>query len=206
MNYIVIPVGCLETNCYLVYSENSKECAIIDPGEDAVKIIDMIERHFLDPIMIINTHGHFDHVGANKDVKDNFNIPLLIHPFDVPMLEMAKEAAKLYGIEAENSPPPDRLIHDGDIIEIGKDSLTVIHSPGHSPGSISLYQEGILFSGDTLFCRGVGRTDIPGGSWEILKSSIKNQLFTLPENTLVLPGHGPKTYIGQEKKLNPFII
>lgn len=202
----MIPVGCLETNCYLAYSENSKDCAVIDPGADANKIIDMIERHSLDPIMIINTHGHFDHVGANKDIKKIFNIPLLIHPFDVPMLEMAKEAAKLYGIEAENSQPPDKLIHDGDSIEIGKDSLTVIHSPGHSPGSICLYQEGILFSGDTLFCRGVGRTDIPGGSWEALKSSIKNQLLTLPENTLVLPGHGPKTYIGQEKKLNPFII
>jgi len=202
----MIPVGCLETNCYLVYSENSKECAIVDPGADADKIIDMIEKHSLKPIMIINTHGHFDHVGANKDIKENYNIPLLIHPFDVPMLEMVKQTAKLYGIKVDNSPPPDRSIHDGDCIDIGNDSLTVIHSPGHSPGSISLHQDSILFSGDTLFCRGVGRTDVPGGSWETLKNSIKTRLLTLPENTLVLPGHGPKTYIGQEKKLNPFII
>lgn len=202
----MVPVGCLETNCYLAYSENSKECAIIDPGADAENITDMIEQHSLKPIMIINTHGHFDHVGANKDIKEKFDIPLLIHPLDVPMLEMVKQAAGLYGIEAENSPPPDKLIHDGDSIEIGKDSLMVIHSPGHSPGSISLHQDSILFSGDTLFCRGVGRTDVPGGSWEALKNSIKTRLLTLPENTLVLPGHGPKTYIGQEKKLNPFII
>lgn len=206
MNYIKIPVGCLETNCYLAYSENTKECAVIDPGADGDKIIDMIERHSLDPIMIINTHGHFDHVGANKDIKEKFEIPLLIHPFDVPMLDMVKQAAALYGIEAEDSPSPDKLIHDGDSIKLGKDSLTVIHSPGHSPGSISLHQDSILFSGDTLFCRGVGRTDVPGGSWETLKNSIKTKLLTLPENTLVLPGHGPKTTIGQERKLNPFII
>lgn len=202
----MIPVGCLETNCYLAYSEKTKECAIIDPGADGDKIIDMIERHSLKPVMIINTHGHFDHVGANKIIKEKFEIPLLIHPFDVPMLDMVRQAAELYGIEVDDSPSPDKLVNDGDSIMLGKDTLTVIHTPGHSPGSISLHQDNILFSGDTLFCRGVGRTDVPGGSWETLKKSIKTRLLTLPENTLVLPGHGPKTYIGQEKKLNPFII
>ena len=205
MKYITIPVSPLETNCYLVFDEGSKDCLIIDPGAEPEKITKAIAKESLKPLAVINTHGHFDHAGANKEIKEKYDIPLLLHSEDVLMLKMVKHAASLYCLDAEDSPPPDRLIQDGEDIEYNNLVFRVIHTPGHSPGGICLLQNNLLFSGDTLFHRGVGRTDIPGGSWNILLNSIRTKILTLPEETLVLPGHGPPTQVGQEKRLNPFI-
>lgn len=138
-------------------------------------------------------------------MKERFNIPLRIHSLDSPMLGETQQSELSFFLQASTSPPADSFFEEGDKIEIGKFSLDVIHTPGHSPGSVSFVGDGFLLSGDTLFCQGVGRTDLPGGNWEEMVSSVKNKIFTLPEEMVVLPGHGPSTSIGREKNTNPFI-
>ncbi len=205
MKYETVVVGALETNCYLVYCEDTLECAVIDPGADAAKIIHKIADLGLRPVILINTHGHIDHVGANRDLKEKYDIPLCIHSSDSNMLEniLASAIGSLLG--AKKSPKPDRYLEEGESVIVGNSHLKVIHTPGHSPGSISLMGDGFLVSGDLLFCGGVGRTDLPGGSWDVLEDSIRNRIFILPDETIVLPGHGPSTSIGQEKMSNMFI-
>jgi hydroxyacylglutathione hydrolase len=205
MKYEMIIVGALETNCYIVYCEDTMECAIVDPGADPEKIIHRIDEMGLSPVILINTHGHIDHVGANKDIKEKYEIPLCIHSLDSQMLGniLASAIGTLLG--AKKSPDPDRFLDDGETISIGNSHLEVIHTPGHSPGSISLKGDGFLLSGDLLFCGGVGRTDLPGGSWNVLEDSIRNKIFVLPDETIVLPGHGPSTSVGREKMTNMFI-
>lgn len=198
-------VGPLETNCYLVCCPESLECAVVDPGAEAPKIFQLIATKGLTPVLLLNTHGHIDHIGANKDIKERFNIPLCIHPYDKSMLENAQKSELSFFLDAKDSPPPDKFLEDEEIIKIGKSSLRVIHTPGHSPGSVSFLGDGFILSGDTLFYGGVGRTDLPGGSWPELVKSIKNKILTLPDETAVLPGHGPMTTVAQEKSLNPFI-
>jgi len=205
MNYEVIAVGPLETNCYVVYCQDSLECAVVDPGAEADRIFQLIARKSLKPALILNTHGHIDHIGANKDIKEKFNIPLYIHSADSPMLENVQQSEMAIFLGAMDSPSPDHLLNDGDKIKVGKSFLQVIHTPGHSPGSVSFLGDGFLLSGDTLFFGGVGRTDLPGGSWKDMESSIKNKILTMPDEMIVLPGHGPFTTVGQEKRANPFI-
>lgn len=205
MDYCQVVVGALETNCYVVYCPHTLYCAVIDPGAQAKKIIQIIEEKELQPVILINTHAHVDHVGANKDIKDKFAVPLCIHQSDLPLLENSQKSGLRFLLGAKNSPHPDRFLKEGERVEIGQGYLKVIHTPGHSPGSISLLGDGYILSGDTLFNRGVGRTDLPGGSWEELKNSIHRKILTLPGKTVVLPGHGPSTYIGQEKENNPYI-
>lgn len=205
MNYEVIAVGPLETNCYVVYCQDSLECAVVDPGAEADRIFQLIARKSLKPALILNTHGHIDHIGANKDIKEKFNIPLYIHSADSPMLENVQQSEMAIFLGAMDSPSPDHLLNDGDKIKIGESFLRVIHTPGHSPGSVSFLGDGFLLSGDTLFFGGVGRTDLPGGSWKDMESSIKNKILTMPDEMIVLPGHGPFTTVGQEKRANPFI-
>lgn len=205
MGIETVVVGALETNCYLAFWPDTKECTVIDPGAEPEKIIAALTSLELKPVMILNTHGHIDHTGANQDIKEHYKIPLFIHKDDAPLLESDEYQELSLMLDARHSPAPDRLLVDGDEIGIGGFSLRIIHTPGHTPGSVSLYTEGVIFVGDTLFCGGVGRTDLPGGSWEDLERSIKTRLFTLPEGTLVLPGHGPHTTIGEEKAYNPEI-
>lgn len=205
MEYERIVVGSLETNCYLVYCEETRECAVVDPGAEPEKIIHAIEKKELVPSVLINTHGHVDHVGANKDIKDKFDIPLCIHPADSRMLDNILATAMGFFLGAKKSPQPDRFLEDGEKIQVGKQHLKVIHTPGHSPGSVSLAGDGFLLTGDVLFCGGVGRTDLPGGSWEKLEDSIREKIYSFPDATEVLPGHGPLTTIGREKLSNPFI-
>ena len=165
----------------------------------------MIAQKSLKPTLLLNTHGHVDHIGANKDIKEKFNIPLYIHSADGPMLENVQQSEMAIFLGAMDSPSPDHFLNDGDKIKIGKSFLHVIHTPGHSPGSVSFLGDGFLLSGDTLFFGGVGRTDLPGGSWKEMESSIKNKILTMPDEMKVLPGHGPFTTVGQEKRANPFI-
>ncbi len=205
MKYERIIVGALETNCYLVFSEETRETAVVDPGADPEQIIHLIEKKELRPSILINTHGHVDHVGANKDIKEKFDIPLCIHASDSPMLDNIVATAMGFFLGAKKSPKPDRFLLDGDRIQVGKQFLNVVHTPGHSPGSVSLAGDGFLLTGDVLFCGGVGRTDLPGGSWRVLEESIRNKIYSFPDDTEVLPGHGPTTTVGQEKLSNPFI-
>ena len=205
MKYEMVVVGALETNCYLVYCEETLECAVVDPGADPEKIIHKISELGLKPVLLINTHGHVDHVGANKDIKKKYDIPLCIHSSDSKMLDNILASAMGLFLGAKKSPKPDRYLEEGETIPIGHFSLKVIHTPGHSPGSISLSGDGFLLSGDLLFCGGVGRTDLPGGSWSVLEDSIRNRIFNFPDDTVVLPGHGPATSVGHEKMANPFI-
>jgi glyoxylase-like metal-dependent hydrolase (beta-lactamase superfamily II) len=205
MNYEVLAVGPLETNCYIVYCQDSLECAVVDPGAEADRIFQLIAQKSLKPVLILNTHGHIDHIGANKDIKEKFNIPLYIHSADSAMLGNVQQSEMAVFLGVMDSPSHDHLLNDGDKIKIGKSFLRVIHTPGHSPGSVSFLGNGFLLSGDTLFFGGVGRTDLPGGSWKDIESSIKNKILTMPDEIIVLPGHGPFTTVGQEKRANPFI-
>jgi glyoxylase-like metal-dependent hydrolase (beta-lactamase superfamily II) len=205
MKVEMVVVGALETNCYLVYCEKTLECAVVDPGADPEKIFRAIADKNLKPVTLINTHGHVDHIGANKDIKDRFDVPLLIHEADVPLLQNALLSEIAFLLGAQASPDPDSFLREGDEIRFGESRLQVLHTPGHSPGSVSLKGEGLLLSGDTLFCGGVGRTDLPGGSWDELVRSIQERIFTLDGQTRVYPGHGPSTSVDQEKNANPYV-
>jgi len=205
MKFKEIIVGALETNCYLVYCEETKECAVVDPGAEPERIFPEITEEELKPVAIINTHGHIDHTGANRDIKDHYDVPLYIHAGDNAMLGKIQQLELSLFLGAKDSPPADHFLNDDDEIKIGNSSLRVLHTPGHSPGSISLLGDGFLLSGDTLFMEGVGRTDLPGGSQKQLEQSIREKIMTLPDNTIVLPGHGPQTTVGQERVNNPFL-
>ncbi|MCK5349187.1 MAG: MBL fold metallo-hydrolase, partial [Desulfobacula sp.] len=153
----------------------------------------------------INTHGHFDHVSANKRMKEATGAEIAIHPEDEPMLHELSQSALMFGLSSENSPPADILLEDGDEVTFGEITLQVIHTPGHSKGGISLYTKGHLFSGDTLFSGSIGRTDLPGGDYDTLISNIREKLLIFDEDTIVYTGHGPETTIGNEKRMNPFL-
>lgn len=205
MNIETVIVGPLETNCYLVSCPKTFACAVVDPGAEPDRIIAAVHRLGLKPALILNTHGHFDHVGANRDIKDAFNVPLAIHALDNPMLELAGRLEMSFVLEAKDSPPADFFLQDKAQIPFGESQLEVLHTPGHSPGSVCLLGDGFLLSGDTLFNEGVGRTDLPGGSARDLKSSLRSKILILPPKTRVLPGHGPRTTVGQEIASNPFL-
>jgi glyoxylase-like metal-dependent hydrolase (beta-lactamase superfamily II) len=200
-----LPVGPIMANCFIVGCEETLEAAVIDPGDEADKILQAVADLDLNVKTIINTHGHFDHVSANKGIYTATKAPILIHALDASMLEQISASAANWGLSAEDSPPPDRTINDGDTIAFGRITLKVIHTPGHTPGGISLFADGHVFVGDTLFAGSIGRTDFPGGDFATLKSSIQDKLFELGDEVRVYTGHGPETTIGHEKQHNPFV-
>ncbi len=198
-------IGPLETNAYLVVDELSRQALLIDPGLESEGIYDIILAERLRLNAIVNTHGHFDHVWGNGFFKAKTEAPVLLHHADVPMMRQAAEQAIAFGFQVSTPPPPDRLLNEGDDVTVGRSQLRVFHTPGHTPGGICLYGEGVVFVGDTLFRGSVGRTDMPGGSLEILLTSIRSKLLSLPDETAVYPGHGPSTTIGEERVHNPFL-
>ena len=200
LRYKLVIVGALETNCYLVYDPETLECAVVDPGSEPERIFPVIAEEGLHPVVLVNTHGHVDHIGANRDVVDKFHVPLLIHAADKALLAKAQNLELSLLLNAQDSPPPDRTFADGEAIPVGKGCLKVLHTPGHTPGSVSLLGDGFLLSGDTLFFEGVGRTDLPGGNQAQLERSIREKIMTLPDDIVVLPGHGPLTTVGQERQ------
>ena len=200
-----LAVGPIMANCFVLGCEKTAEAAVIDPGDEPDRILATLADNNLAAKLIINTHGHFDHVGANRKLKEATGAPILIHALDTPMLSQLASSAAAWGMVAENSPPPDREIEDGDQVNFGDITLTVLHTPGHTPGGISLYTDTEVFVGDTLFAGSIGRTDFAGGSFETLKNSIQQKLFTLNEDLVVYPGHNNPTTIGTEKRTNPFV-
>ncbi len=197
-------VGMLQSNCYVVGCEDTKAGIIIDPGGDAPSILNKVEQLGLSIKYIVNTHGHIDHIAANRPLKEATGAMIAIHRADAEYLITDQgQFARMLGVLSPG-PPADVLLEEGDDIVFGDDSLHVIHTPGHSSGSISLAADGVVFCGDTLFAMGVGRVDLPGGDWETLIQSIKNQLFAMPDTTTVYTGHGPPTTIGREKSSNPW--
>ncbi len=201
-------VGKLFTNCYIVACQETRDAIIIDPGFDndpeGEKIFKFIEDNALKLKYIVNTHGHSDHVCGNGIVKKRFQVPILVHENDAFMLgAFSKVIAKFFGFNS-SSPSADILIKDGDHVKFGKKALKVMHTPGHSPGSISLAGENEVFTGDTLFAGSIGRTDLPKSSELDMKKSLK-KLASLPDEFKVYPGHGPITTIREEKRSNPFL-
>jgi len=200
-------VGALETNCYLISCEKTKEAAAIDPGgEEAVDLIlNLLQKNNFDLKYIINTHGHIDHIIGNNLLKVKTEALLLIHRLDANMLvDGNKNFSSFMGKEI-CSPHADKLLEEGDEIYLGALKLIIIHTPGHTPGGISLVLNNIVFTGDTLFTGGIGRTDLPGGSYQDLQKSIKEKLLILGDDKIICPGHGPGSTIGEERKTNPYL-
>jgi glyoxylase-like metal-dependent hydrolase (beta-lactamase superfamily II) len=195
-----VQVGELRTNCYIVASSKTREAVIIDPGDEAEKIIEAIETEKLKPILIVNTHAHPDHVGANFKLAEKYDIVAALGEDGYKMIEDFKGYFEEFsGLKIEDL-SIERLLNDNNMIDIGELKLQVINTPGHSKGGICLYGNGVLFSGDTLFAGTYGRTDIPGGSENEMQASIK-KLMELPDGTVVYPGHGSRTTIAEERKL-----
>jgi len=200
-------IGALETNCYLIACVKTKKAAVIDPGgeEGTDLILNLLQKNNFNLKYIINTHGHIDHIAGNNSLKAKTEALLLIHRLDADMLVDAnKNFSSLMGKEI-CSPPADKFLEEGDEITLGILKLTVIHTPGHTPGGISLVLDNIVFTGDTLFAESIGRTDLPGGSYQDLQKSIKEKLLVLSDDTIIYPGHGPDSTIGEERRKNPYI-
>ncbi len=200
-----IPVGPLQVNCFIVACSKTRDAMVIDPGDEGKKILDLLGKEQLNLKLVVNTHGHFDHIGANRLLVETTGAELLIHENDVPLMAQATKHAALYGLTTTPSPEPTRTLVGGESFTVGELDVTVIHTPGHSPGGICLLVGNHLFSGDSLFAGSVGRTDLPGGDHDTLIDGVKQRLMVLPEDTVVHPGHGPDTTIGREQRCNPFV-
>ena len=194
-------VGPMAENCYLVADPATKDACLIDPGADPHKISRAIARNGFSLKFIVNTHGHGDHIGANGQ----FNVPICVHPLDKDFLTDPEKNMSRSFMLSIKSPSASRMLEDGDSIGLGALKFEVMHTPGHTPGSISLKLEGVVFTGDTLFQGGVGRTDFSYGDEKALFNSIKKKLLTLPDDTIIYPGHGEPSTIGEEKRSNPFL-
>lgn len=205
MKVISLTVGDIATNCYIAYDEETLDAIVVDPGAEGTRIMAEVGKNNLKVKYIVNTHGHCDHIMANKHVKDATGAELLIHVEDAPMLTDANLNLSAFMGPNVSGPVADRYLQEGDILKLGSSELKVLHTPGHSQGGICLVGQGVVFCGDTLFQQSIGRTDFPGGSFPVLINSIKTKLMPLGDSMIVYPGHGPETTIGQEKRGNPFI-
>ena len=198
-------VGELMVNAYIVAWQQSKEAIVVDPGGEAEMILERVRELDLNVISIVNTHGHGDHIGGNTELKEATGKPLIIGRHDAAMLtDPWKNMSAQFGMPV-TSVPADRLLDEGDEVKIGDGGLKVFHTPGHSPGSIILVDDGFAIVGDLLFAGSIGRTDFPGGSLELLLRMVREKVFPLGDDCLVLPGHGPETTVGEEKRNNPFL-
>ncbi|MGD0211043.1 MAG: MBL fold metallo-hydrolase [Desulfomonilia bacterium] len=196
------------TNCFILGDEQTHQAIVIDPGGEADKILRQIDSMGLTVMAVVNTHAHVDHIGAIRQIKDVTGAQIMMHEAELPLLQAASRMGRLFGIRIEQPPDPDRFLSEGEVISLGDGiSLSVLDTPGHSPGGISLVtsDKKLCFAGDTLFAGSIGRTDLPGGDYHMLIASIKTKLLPLGDDMKVLPGHGPATTLGAERRYNPFL-
>ncbi len=198
-------VGPIEENCYVLRDDDTSEGIIIDPGDNGQEILAYVRDNGIQVKLIVNTHGHWDHIGAVDFLRDELAVGLAIHADDASMLTATREEMAAYSVFAGGKRPAEILLKDGDTISFGNSSLKVIHTPGHTRGGICLYGGGCLFSGDTLFAGSVGRTDFPGGDYRAILHSVNVQLEQVDDDTRVFPGHGPATRMGRERRCNPYL-
>jgi hydroxyacylglutathione hydrolase len=214
---ITIPVGMLHCNCSIVGDLATGEALVIDPGDEVSRILELLGRHKLTVKAIVSTHAHIDHVGGLYKLRQYTGAPVMMHRDDVPLYQGMDVQAAFLGVATPETGEIDQLLTDGDVLQWGSLAAQVMHTPGHSPGSISLYVPRFvgeiasvtppqLFAGDTLFAGSIGRTDLWGGSMEVIMDSLRSKLLQLPDETVVHPGHGPRTSIGEERHSNPFLI
>jgi glyoxylase-like metal-dependent hydrolase (beta-lactamase superfamily II) len=207
-----LTVGDLQVACYIVTDKATDATMVVDPGGDADLIIESVRMTGVAPALIVNTHGHGDHIGGNAELKAAYpDAELCVHEADAGLLTDARRNLSAFFGSPVRSPPADRLLAEGDELSLGENRFRVIHVPGHTAGGMALYWAGtdavagMLFAGDALFAGGIGRTDFPGGDQELLLRGIREKLLTLPPDTLVLPGHGPASTVGREKQTNSFV-
>ena len=205
MKMKILVVGPLEENCYIVYNEESRDAFIVDPGAEAERIAAFIDKEGLVPQAIVNTHGHWDHVGAVPALKSKYGIPFYLHADDDEWLH--EPLCDLFGKSEAGAQHIDRVLHDGDVLRLAGQPLTVIHTPGHTKGGCVLWLKDmdVAFTGDTLFKGTVGRTDFPGGSYEAILQSVQQKLAPLADSCTAFPGHGPKSTMAWERAHNPYL-
>jgi len=206
MRIVQIPNGGFAENCYVVLDETARECAIVDPGEEAGLILQKVRETGAAPVAIWLTHAHVDHVVGVTTVAAETGAPIWLHPADRPLYDAVPQQAAWFGLQLPGRlPAPTRDFAHGDTVQIGTATFAVRHAPGHSPGSVCLIGHGVALTGDVLFAGSIGRTDLPGGDFELLINSIERELLVLPDETIVYSGHGPETTIGRERRTNPFL-
>jgi len=199
-------VGLLEVNCYILGDEDTREAVVIDPGGNEEEILEILNYNKFKLKLIIDTHGHFDHVDANQPLKEATGAQIAIHELDAPALSRPSQEALFFTGNRLRTSEADILLKEGDVLSFGKYRLEVLHTPGHTPGSISLVLENhtYVYVGDLLFAGSIGRTDFPGGDYNALINAVRTKIFPLGDNYTVFPGHGPVTTVAQERKYNPF--
>jgi len=207
MIHEILIVGPLQCNCSILGDEVSREAIVVDPGDDISRIAATLEKHHLTVKQIIITHAHIDHIAGAQRLKRLTGAPILYNQNDLPLVKMMDIQAMWLGVPTPEVAPPDASLEDGQVVSITGLTGSILHTPGHTEGSVCLYlpQQELLLAGDTLFAGSVGRTDLPGGNTQKLLQSIRDSLLPLPDEVTVIPGHGPKTTIGEERKSNPFI-
>ncbi|MCK6370422.1 MAG: MBL fold metallo-hydrolase [Gammaproteobacteria bacterium] len=208
MQVIVIPVTPFQQNCSIVFDERSREAAIIDPGGDLEQIVAVLQEHELKPAKILLTHAHIDHAGGTADLAAQLGVPVEgPHPGDQFWIDRLADQSRMFDFPEAKPFTPTRWLHQGDVVRVGAHELEVLHCPGHTPGHVVFFQRGarIAFVGDVLFAGSIGRTDFPGGNLEELIASITGRLWPLGDDVTFVPGHGPTSTFGQERRTNPFV-
>jgi glyoxylase-like metal-dependent hydrolase (beta-lactamase superfamily II) len=205
LKYETLVVGPFQENCFLIWDDETLKGVFIDPGDEAERLVRTARSLNLEIEGIYNTHAHLDHAGAVAEVKEMLGIPFALHPEERPLLDHMSQQAQMFGLPPVEAPSVDQELHHGDKLVLAGHEASVLHTPGHSPGGVCFSFDGVVVVGDTLFAGSIGRTDLPGGSYEQLIDSIKKHLLVLDDNTVVLNGHGPSTSIGVEREYNPFL-
>ncbi|MCS7173271.1 MAG: MBL fold metallo-hydrolase [Armatimonadetes bacterium] len=201
-----IPTGPIGTNCYLLGDEKTRRAVVVDPGSDAPVILELLRHHDLQVETLVATHGHWDHVGAVRPLQQATGARFLAPAGDLELIRNASASALLLGVVVDPPPDPDGFLEEGDVLQVGELSLRVLSAPGHTPGHVILVGPGCAFVGDVIFAGSVGRTDLPGGDWDTLMETIRTKVLTLPEETVLYPGHGPPTTVRRERLSNPFLV
>lgn len=205
MIFQTLVVGPLDVNCFIIACEETKKGIVIDPGDNIDSILSIVQEHNIDITEIVATHGHFDHIGRVTTLKEKTGAPFTIHQADMFMVEGLVEIADFLDFDTDPAPEVDRFIDEGDTITFGNETLNILHVPGHAPGNVAFTWPGHAIVGDTVFAGSIGRTDLEGADPQVLLDSIRTKILTLPDDTILYPGHGPSTTVSQEKRTNPFL-